>query len=109
MDLMLSVIGRNLFVPVGCTIRDNLAMFGQRTCRTISASPYRRLVWRKNGVDRLIDKGGFHLTAFGVSPRACKRLCEDAFILLNKIVGYTVPREHSGRALGGRTRHSVTQ
>jgi hypothetical protein len=61
MDIVLSVIGGNVFMPVACAIRDNLANLGQRTCRTISACPYRRLVWRKNGVDRLIDKGDFHL------------------------------------------------
>src|SRR5271156_5386026 len=108
MDIVLSVIGRNVVVPIACAIRDNLAMLGQRTCRTVSACPYRRLVWWKNSVDRLIDKGDFHLAALRVEAWPCRRLSENAFILLNEILGGTIPREHSGSALHGRARHRLT-
>jgi hypothetical protein len=61
MNILSSEVRRKIYVPVSRTVRNNLTRLGKRVRRTVSTSPDRRLIWRKNGIEGLIDKGDFHI------------------------------------------------
>src|SRR3954447_24231534 len=65
MDVLLSEVIWEIFVSVACPIHNNVARFRQRTRRTVGTSSDGRLVWWKDSINWLIDKGDFHINLLG--------------------------------------------
>jgi len=62
-DVLVAKVSWEISMPVCCSVYDNITRLGQRRRGTMSASPNGSLIWRKNDIDGLIDKGDFHTAA----------------------------------------------
>src|SRR5215813_10946794 len=87
MDILLSEVIWKIFVPVACPIHNNVARLRQRTRDTVGTSSDGRLVWRKDSINWLIDKGDFHINLLGYRAGAS----EDgdpcpAFLVFNQLM-----------------------
>ena len=60
-------------MKISRSVHNNIARVSKRTRRTISTSPNGILVWWKDTIDGLINKGDSHVVALGVDG---KRFCE---------------------------------